>query len=276
MSKEDEKLLPPKYRSKSYWADRQAQTQTKLTERSIKETEKQLAQYYKAAMDSVIKEFEFTYEKLVNGMVDGVKPTPADLYKLDKYWSLQGQITKRLRKLGDKQSLLLADKFYLQYFRIYDSISIDYLHTDFFKSIDEESVKQMVNAIWCADGKTWSDRIWHNTEKLQAALNEGLISCVATGASTQDLKLLLQDQFKVSYSRADSIVRTEMAHIQTQAAAQKYKDAGIQEFEVWADEDERRCDVCGKLHEKRFKVNEQPPIPAHPRCRCCILPVVEA
>ena len=44
---------------------------------------------------------------------------------------------------------------------------------------------------------------------------------------------------------------------------------------LWADEDERRCEVCGKLHKKRYPVGANIPIPAHPRCRCCIVPVVE-
>lgn len=66
-----------------------------------------------------------------------------------------------------------------------------------------------------------------------------------------------------------------MTHIQTQAARQRYLDYGISEVEVWADEDERRCDVCGKLHLKRFGIYEKMPIPAHPRCRCCIVPVVD-
>jgi SPP1 gp7 family putative phage head morphogenesis protein len=133
----------------------------------------------------------------------------------------------------------------------------------------------MLNSIWCADGKSWSDRVWTNTTKLQQALNDNLIDCVVSGRKTTDLKNILQDQFKVSYHRAESIVRTEMAHIQTEAAKQRYKDSGIKEVEVWADYDERRCNVCGKLHETRHPINGVMPVPAHPNCRCTIIPVVE-
>ena len=125
-----------------------------------------------------------------------------------------------------------------------------------------------------ADGKSWSQRIWENTERLAAELNEGLIHCVATGKKTTELKNILQERFGVSYSRADALVRTEMAHIQTQAAQKRYEDAGVLEVEVWAPKDERQCEVCGELHMKRFPANGPMPIPAHPRCRCCVLPVV--
>jgi SPP1 gp7 family putative phage head morphogenesis protein len=66
-----------------------------------------------------------------------------------------------------------------------------------------------------------------------------------------------------------------MAHIQTQAAQHRYSEYGIKEVEVWADEDERRCEVCGELHEKRYPVNGVMPVPAHPNCRCTVIPVVE-
>lgn len=272
LSKEDRKLLPPKHTD--YWAERQAKAQATLTKKNVKEVEKELIKYYRKTMDEVINEFEFTYMKLLNTN-DGVPPTPADLYKLDKYWTMQGQITKALDKLGDKQAKFMRQMFVRHYQDIYKSISINKAEAGLFKSIDKKGIEQIINQIWCADGEMWSNRIWKNTEKLKAALNEGLISCVTAGSNTQDLKKKLQERFGVSYSMADSIVKTEMAHIQTVAAADRYKDAGVQEFEVWADEDERRCEVCGKLHQKRYKVGQTPPIPAHPRCRCCIVPVVE-
>lgn len=257
----------------NYWAERQAKAQEKLTSKNIKETEAQLKKYYLNSMKKVIGQFEQTYNKLLLSIAEGRDPTPADLYKLDKYWEMQGMLKQELQKLGDKQAALFNKKFIEEYKQIYEALALkDDL---FFREISTETAQQMISQIWCADGKNWSNRIWKNTDKLQEALNENLIDCVLTGKKTTQLKNLLQEQFNVSYNRADSIVRTEMAHIQTQAAQQRYLDYGIKEVQVWADKDERRCDVCGKLHEKRFPIGGAMPIPAHPRCRCCIIPVVE-
>lgn len=110
---------------------------------------------------------------------------------------------------------------------------------------------------------------------LQTSLEEGLLECVVTGKKSSDLKKLLQERFNVSYNRADTLVRTEMAHIQTEAAKQRYSDYGIKQVEIWADPDERTCEVCGKLHKKKYPVGANIPIPAHPRCRCAIIPVIE-
>lgn len=258
---------------KEYWAKRQVRTQEALTDKNIADTEKQLTKYYLTSMERVIGYFKDTYNHLLLAMEEGRKPSPADLYKLDKYWQLQAQLKRELEKLGDKTHTLLNKNFVDEYTNIYRAIAIkDDL---FFGQVDTVSAQQMINQIWCADGKSWSQRIWTNTEKLQEALNENLITCVATGRDSNELKKLLQKEFGVAYNRADRLVRTEMAHIQTQAARQRYLDAGITEVEVWASKDERRCEICGDLHLKRFPIYDVMPVPAHSNCRCCIIPVVE-
>lgn len=257
----------------AYWQDRMAKAQDVLTAKKTKEVEKQLIKYYSNTMKKMIDEFERVYEKVLNAVEDGKQPTTADLYKLDSYWKMQGQLKFELQKLGEKTITLLSKEFELNFFDVYYSIALE--TTAAYATVSTEAAKQMINQIWCADGKSWSQRIWENTELLADTLNEGLIHCVATGKKTTELKDVLQERFGVSYSRADALVRTEMAHVQTQAAKQRYTDAGIQEVMVWADKDERQCEHCGQLHQKRFPANGTMPIPAHPRCRCCIVPVVE-
>lgn len=260
--------------SNNYWVERAAKTQAKLTEKSVKETEKQLVKYYSKSMEKVVGQFEETYNKLLSTIAEGKAATPADLYKLDKYWMLQNELKQELQKLGDKEAALLSKQFTKQWQDIYNALAIPDA-TGFYNKANVEMAQQMINQIWCADGKTWSSRVWDKTDKLQQALNDNLIDCVVNGRKTTELKAILQNDFNVSYSQADSLVRTEMAHIQTQAAQHRYSEYGIKEVEVWADEDERRCEVCGELHEKRYPVNGVMPVPAHPNCRCTVIPVVE-
>lgn len=257
----------------NYWADRLAKSQSKLTTKNIKATEAQLKKYYKKAMDDVIGQFEKTYQHLLSSMDEGKEPTPADLYNLDKYWQMQAQLKTKLQKLGDSSYKLMSGQFENQYKTIYNSLSLP--SGGAFNTITDENIKQMILQIWCADGKSWSQRIWTNTDKLQQALNDNLINCVLTGKKPTELKQMLMKDFNVSFNNADTIVRTEMAHIQTQAAMQRYRDYGIAEVEILADKDERQCEVCGKLHKKRYPAGANVPIPAHPRCRCSVIPVVE-
>lgn len=256
-----------------YWARRIAKTQNALTNKTIEETEAQLTKYYLNSMKRVIKQFEDTYNHYLSRLAKGVEPTPADLYKLDAYWQMQGQLKKELQKLGNKEVELLSKNFFDEFNQIYEAIAIKTNLS--FGKISEQAAQQIINQIWCADGKSWSSRVWTNLDKLQQALNDNLIDCVITGKKSSELKRLLIDEFKVAYNRADTIVRTELAHIQTQAARQRYLDSGISEVEVLADKDERRCEECGRLHKKRFPINGAMPVPVHANCRCCIIPVVE-
>lgn len=267
-----------------YWAKRQAKTQDRLTQKNIVQTEKQLAKYYASTMEKIVGEFVKTYEKIFNNTIEGKEITPADLYKLDKYWQMQTQLEAELQKLGQKQSVLFLKKFQEQYKEVYESLKIMGIDsTSFFNPLDKQNIEQMIQQIWCADNKSWSDRIWVNMGKLKQTLNEELVACVVAGKSPRELKQMLQHRFNVSYSQANTIVRTEMAHIQTQAAQQRYKDYGLQYYEILGNDDDtchNHSVDCHKMDGKRFLLNAMqsgvnaPPF--HPNCRCCIVPVVEA
>lgn len=264
----------------SYWAERVAKAQEKLTARSVRQTQTQLKKYYVRTMNTILGEFELTYNKLLLSIEEGKTPTPADLYKLDKYWQMQGQLRSELRKLGERETVLLSKNFELQFFDIYYSFGIP--GETAYSTISVEAAHQMINQIWCADGKSWSQRIWDNLGRLQETLNEGLIDCVVSGKKPSQLKKQLQERFGVSYSRADTLIKTEMAHIQTQAAKQRYEDYGLTEYEILGNDD----DTCGNhgvdchaLDGKRFLyaemvVGKNAP-PFHPNCKCCIVPVVK-
>lgn len=264
-------------RNNKYWQKRNLQTQAALANKSAKEIDKQLTKYYKTAFNGVIKDFEATYDKLIATVADGAEPTPADLYKLDKYWEMQAQLKAELQKLGNKEVELLSKRFTDNFQANYEAIKLDadISPSKQFSKISTEAAREMISSVWVADGKSWSERIWDNTAKLADTLNEELIHCVVTGKKTTELKKLLQERFNSSYYEADRLARTEIAHIQTEAAKKRYTDYGVEQVEIWADEDERRCDVCGKLHKKRYPVGAAVPIPAHPNCRCAIIPVVD-
>ena len=257
----------------NYWQDRMAKAQDALTKKNEKKIEKQLAKYYVSAAKQIIADFESVYDKILTQKAEGKEVTPADLYKLESYWAMQGALRQELRKLGEKEISLLNKYLEINFFNIYYSINIEGKKA--FNTINAEGAQALINSVWVADGKSFSQRVWDNTDKLLETLNEQLLHCVITGKKTTQLKQVLQERFGVSYNNADTIARTELAHVQTIAAQERYKSYGISEVQVWADADERRCSECGKLHRKIYPAGASVPIPAHPRCRCCIVPVID-
>lgn len=256
-----------------YWHRRNIEAQRNISELSVAQIERKLTKYYTQVQKQVIGQFISTYNKILLRIDSGKEPTAADLYKLDTYWQGQAQLRDMLKELGNKEAELLSSAFMKHYKSIYNSIALPGVEA--FNTLDLTIAAQVIESIWAADGKAWSERIWENTADLAQTLEDELVHCLVSGKPTTELKNRLQERFNVSYRRADTLVRTEMAHITTTAAQKRYEDAGIEEMEVWADKDERRCDHCGKLHGKRFPIGAKVPIPAHPNCRCNILPVVK-
>lgn len=258
----------------TYWRDRFARAQAAITDKNLKAVEKQLVKYYRRAAETSIQEFENVYNHILLAQEEGREPTPADLYKLDKYWKAQGRLRQELQKLGERQISLLTKYFEINFFEIYYSFALEGAEA-FGGPLDKSAVRQMINQIWVADGKTYSQRVWDNIGRLTETLNEEMINCVVLGKKTTELKHILQERFNISYRRADTLVRTELCHVQTQAAHQRYKDYGIMFVEVYVDIDDRTCDECEELNGQRFPINGAPPLPMHPNERCCLLPVIE-
>lgn len=76
-------------------------------------------------------------------------------------------------------------------------------------------------------------------------------------------------------ARAEMIANTEYARASTEASAQTYSEANIDQVEWLAEAD--ACDECetnAGASPYALDGGEQPP--AHPNCRCALAPVVPA
>ena len=270
-----------------YWKNRLFEAQKKWTDKDIDVINKILRHYYKIARENIVEDFEAVYDKVLAQAEEGKPITPADLYKLDKYYKMQAQLQDTLQKLGDRTCEVLAKKFGQEYKHIYSELAIDKegkaikasTSDKKFSTIDEQGAKHIASQVWAADGKSWSERVWKNIGDLQRTLNEGLVDCVITGKKTTELKKKLMERFDVSYSRAETLVRTEMAHVETQAALDRYKSSGVEKVRIVVDPDEKTCKECSKWDDKTINIFEAqtgkniPPF--HPNCRCAIAPVVK-
>ena len=197
----------------------------------------------------------------------------SDLYKFNRYYDLLNNLQENLRKLG-----IVEERLYREIFEEFYKKNCEIIGSGFnwLLPIDEESVKKAIDAIWCADGKHWSSRIWTNKALLEERIKDGIIDCIARGAGKDDLVRQLMEDFNIGFNQADRIARTELAYIQNKAALDRYIQAGIEKYEVLANqaEDETCGDCDGKqyyLREAQVGVNFPP---FHPNCKCAIMPVL--
>ena len=174
----------------AYWQDRMQAAQNALTAKKRREVERQLKRYYSKLSKKVIEEYENLYNQVLLKKAAGETISPATLYQMDKYWSMQGQLRQRLQSMGEYFQSTLGKIFEIVYKSSYNAININGL--DALRTLDEGAMEQVLNQIWTSDGKSCSQRIWNDMTLLQETLEEGLLEAVTTGKKTSDLKKLLQ------------------------------------------------------------------------------------
>ena len=74
--------------------------------------------------------------------------------------------------------------------------------------------------------------------------------------------------FRTAQNRVEVITRTETLRAHGQGRRKFYDTVGVR-MVVWVTAgDERTCPECGPLDGKEFPIDQAPPIPRHPLCRC--------
>lgn len=258
--------------SKDYWTERMMRAQ-RYTDQNIEELEKQYAKIYQNAHSEVQKQFQLLlYRKSHPDNSPKGKFTRTDLYNMERYKVAEAQLELIVNKMSDE--LREKTKEFLQ--KEYETTSKAFNSSSvMFHTIDERKLDTIINEVWCADGKNWSERIWTSEIKLKSKLQEVLMECVLKGYNASKASKILQEEFGVSRSNANRLARTELAHIETVAAQDRYKEYGITRWQVLVSEDEKTCPSCASMEGAIFPIDSTPPVPFHPNCRCCMIPVVD-
>lgn len=117
------------------------------------------------------------------------------------------------------------------------------------------------------------------SDDMAKRVKTSLTESVMLGESMEQSARRIIKDTKVPIKRARMIARTETMFALNTALVEEYKRYGIEEVE-WLSAGpgvsltgKRRCTACGKLDGKTYPVNDHPPCPLHPNCRCTLLAV---
>ena len=261
--------------SSKYWLKRETRQKELLYDKTLLEYQQELSKQYVYSMEQVKKDIVALYDEIVASSYDGTL-LASDLYKYNRYFSLVKSLNKQLKALGQKE-IKITDKKLLD---MYQKTSVAVGQSlGFSGEFNQKQAKEVINAVWCADGKNWSTRIWQNKAKLQVGLEKGLIDCISRGASKDQLVMQLMNDFNVGYRQADRLARTELSYVQNQATLDKYKQAGIKKYQVLSANDDRTCDRCKQMNGKIFSIEDavvgETIPPFHSNDRCAILAIIE-
>lgn len=231
-------------------------------------------QEWKATLGDYVATIEATTDPSVKALLTAQLDALSANSSISRLEALQGQIDLILNDLWkrgvEQMKEELGEGFVEGYYKKnYDLQSRAGFYNEIAK-IDAAAVEDAVSYPW--SGAMFSDRLWQSKQALVFNTREIITQGLIQGKSVSTMASALSAKMGQSYKNAERLIRTETAHIHSEADRKAYKEAGVAEYEYMAAVNERTCDACGALDGRHFKVDEAetgvnyPPI--HPNCRC--------
>lgn len=127
------------------------------------------------------------------------------------------------------------------------------------------------------DGKTYSNRIWNNKNKIAKMLKKEINDFLNGKTDVNSISKNIKYRFDVNYNISDRLVRTEIAKVQCEANEVWAKEHNIKKQMFCATLDRKTSKICqsldGKIYDFDDKNKKIPPL--HPNCRSCLIDIVD-
>lgn len=186
------------------------------------------------------------------------------------------EMAKSIRKLADDNESLIykhlaatfEDNYYTTCYELYKTMD-DFA---FKKRVTNEYFDFLAKKPWTADGKTFSQKIWSNQERLINEMSREFVVSATRGANIKESAKRLSQRMDIDYKRCVRLLNTEDSFFSNQAVLEAYKNTTSEQYRILATLDSRTCDVCGSVDLKVFNIKDAraginlPPF--HPNCRC--------
>lgn len=273
-------------KSKSYWLKRQEQwikNQDKSDAAVVKQLEKQykktareleneIAGYFnRYGKDDVIayremlkdlskKDKDLLYQDLEAFAkkypdYEHLMPVRESVYKLNRMQGLHYSTELKLLEMGAIEQEAFEKHLIATYGKNYEALMKELGIGFSFDSALERVAFQTAFTKW-VDGKSFSDRIWDNKEKLMKYMKEDFKNGLIRGDSYDRMTKKLMDRMDVGASDAKRLVWTESSFVLNQAHSHPYIDLGVVEYELNAIRDGKTSVICRELDGERFKFKD--------------------
>lgn len=147
-----------------------------------------------------------------------------------------------------------------------------------FEKLDHKNIMEVLSQPW-NDGKTFSEKIWEDREKLANRLETGLSQAIIRGDSLDQLIKLISKEFNANKYAASRLVMTESAYFASLSQLHGFKEMGVKKYKIVATLDKKTSDICRHMDNmvmdiKYFRPGVSAP-PFHCFCRSCVAPYFE-
>lgn len=249
----------------SYWESRVAEDEAHA-QRIINRYDKLQKKTYQQALKIIDMKIDRLYIYVKYDKPEMISRT--ELWQYNQYLELRDAIQKELGITATKQ-ITFTENAINEVYRMV--LGVDINNNTHLTNLADFGVKKVINSHWT--GRSFSERIYNNTQVLANRLNNLVTDMVLMGRSPDELKKEIMAEFGVSYNQASRLIRTETAYAFNQASIDRYKNSNVNKVEVMVEAD--ACEQCLELDGQEFEINCAPILPIHPNCRCCYLPIVD-
>jgi SPP1 gp7 family putative phage head morphogenesis protein len=225
-------------------------------------TRQWLSVYQQASKDIKAEIFD-TYQKM-----NVEKPLISDFYRYNNLQKIEKQINDSVLQLGVKEADFTKQA--LQHATLVGSqAAADVLNTNV---LNKRAIDELIMRPW--HDSNFSDRIWKNKAQLINSLKTELTNGIIQGKSIYDVANNIDARIDVGRGQTQRLVRTEYMHALNQGQIESYRAKGYSKLKWIATMDDKTSKICRKLNRKEFDIENLPDIPAHPNCRCTMVPVI--
>jgi SPP1 gp7 family putative phage head morphogenesis protein len=149
----------------------------------------------------------------------------------------------------------------------------------------EDRAAELVGMKWSEDAQAWIENpnpAWSIDGTTRDSINRLVGEAEEKGWSNDELADAIQEETGFSDERAEMVARTETAFADVQGNLIGWKESGVVEAKEWSVSQDEVCEDCLALQgvivplDESFDLGGEPVDgpPAHPNCRCDVLPVV--
>jgi SPP1 gp7 family putative phage head morphogenesis protein len=103
-------------------------------------------------------------------------------------------------------------------------------------------------------------------------IEDALVRGSVRGAGPRATARMVREAVDITRGEAERIVRTVFANANSEARMSTYREMRVQYVQWDATNDDRTCSYCEARHGIVWKRDQAPRPPAHPHCRCVLLP----
>lgn len=227
-----------------------------------------LVRALEAAPDAAARESIYRYIQM-----DGLS-VRAYSARIERYRAVQQSIGARMAKVARRADPIIRSMVETAYKEAYYGNIADYARGMnvglSFAMLDDRAIANAIETPWA--GGRFSERIWHDTEKVAQRAQELVVKSLMSGESNTKTARKLQDVMMSGKYEATRLIATETMHARAMGDMAAYKDLGLEKYRYLATLDYVTCDICGGLDNRVFDMDEAKegvnyPV-MHPNCRC--------